>query len=192
MALPQPQQWTVQEYLDYEREAEARHELVAGQLYAMAGASERHNQIASALRFLLYGQFVERPCQVFQSDMRVAAAEDAFFYPDLVVVCGEAHYSDKARDTLLNPAAIIEVLSPSTEDFDRGRKFKLYRGISSLNDYLLVSQKQILIEHYSRQPQGTWVLRDYSQSDSRIDLPSIHCTLSLSAVYQRVNFQDES
>ncbi|MCB9454079.1 MAG: Uma2 family endonuclease [Anaerolineaceae bacterium] len=192
MALPQPQQWTVQEYLDHERADEARHELVAGQIYAMAGASERHNQIAAALHYLLYGQFLERPCQVFQSDMRVAAAENAFFYPDLVVVCGEARYMDAKRDTLLNPAVIIEILSPSTEDFDRGRKFKLYRGIPGLSDYLLVSQKQVLIEHYSRQPGNSWILHDFSQPTDQIALPSIDCTLLLSAVYQRVNFHDES
>ncbi|MBZ0275529.1 MAG: Uma2 family endonuclease [Anaerolineae bacterium] len=190
MALPQSQQWTVAEYLEYERTSGSRHEFIGGQVVAMAGASERHNQITSALHFLLYGQTESRPCQVFQSDMRVAAVESAYFYPDLVVVCGDAQYADSSRDTLLNPVVIIEVLSPSTEDFDRGRKFRMYRGIPTLSDYLLVSQKRILVEHFTRQTGDTWILRDFVRPTDQIALPAIGCTLSIEAIYRRVNFED--
>src|SRR5262245_36520137 len=108
-AISQSSRWTAQQYLDYERESVARHEFIAGQVYDMAGASERHNQLSSALNYLLYGQLLERPCQVFQSDMRVQADEGAFFYPDIVAVCGQAQYLDDSRDTLLNPTVVVEV-----------------------------------------------------------------------------------
>ncbi len=190
-ALPDYQDWTTAQYLEYERKAESRHEFIAGQVYAMAGASERHNQLASALNYALYGQLLERPCQVFQSDMRVRAAENAFFYPDLVVVCGEAHYVDEKRDTLLNPTVIIEILSPSTEDYDRGRKFMHYRGIASLQDYVLVSQTQMQVEHYTRQADDSWLLRDFNQPTDSLELPSIGSSARLSEVYRRVTFDED-
>ena len=188
--MPQYTDWTVEDYLEYERGADARHEFVAGRVYAMAGASERHNQIASALNFALYGQLLEQPCQVFQSDMRVQAAEDVFFYPDLVVVCGEAQYTDPSRDTLLNPTVVFEILSPTTEDYDRGRKFKCYRAIPGLQDYLLVAQNQPQIEHFTRQGVDTWRLTDFTRLDAALELPSIGCTLQLGAIYRKVRFEE--
>ncbi len=188
---PQQRDWTVREYLEFEREADTRHEFIGGQVYAMAGASERHNQIASALNYLLYGQLLERPCQVFQSDMRVQANETTFFYPDITVVCGEALYCDESRDTLRNPTVVFEILSPSTEDYDRGRKFKYYREIASLQDYLLAAQNQKQIEHYARQDADSWLLTVFSQLDSVLSLPSIGCTLSLSDIYRKVTFEDK-
>lgn len=188
-ALPDARTWTAQQHLDYEREADTRHEFIDGQVYAMAGASERHNQIAAALSYTLYGQLLERPRQVFQSDMRVQA-ENAFFYPDLVVVCGEAQYLDDSRDTLFNPSVIIEMLSLSTEDYDRGRKFMHYRGIASLQDYVLVAQQRAQVEHYARQPGDSWLLTDYKQLEDVLELPAIGCRLSLSEIYRKVRFED--
>ncbi|MDX1995323.1 MAG: Uma2 family endonuclease [bacterium] len=182
--------WTAAEYLAFEREAEIRHEFIDGLVYAMAGAPERHNQLTSALNFLLYGQLLERDCQVFLSDMRVRIDEKVFFYPDVVVVCGEARYTDSRRDMLLNPTAVFEVLSPSTQDFDRGTKFSFYRAIPTLRDYVLVSQKQIQVEHYTRQSDNRWVLRDLTQPDDQITLPSIGCMLALNDVYRRVRFEE--
>jgi len=190
-ALPHHSNWTVQEYLNYERTAADRHEFVDGQIYAMAGAPERHHQIVSAVHYTLYGQVLERPCQVFQSDMRVQVAENVYFYPDVVVVCGDALYTDATRDTLLNPTAVVEVLSPSTEDYDRGSKFMHYRALSSLQAYVLVSQKNMHVERYLRQNADQWILTDFTQPDSTIDLPAIGCTLLLRDVYRKVNFDDE-
>jgi Uma2 family endonuclease len=190
-ALPDFHDWSVEQYLEYERTATTRHEFMGGQVYAMAGASERHNQIAAAINYSLYGQLLDKPCQVFQSDMRVQANASAFFYPDIVVVCGEAQYRSAARDTLLNPTLIIEILSPSTEDYDRGRKFKHYRGIPSLRDYLLVAQKQMQVEYYSWQKLDTWRLQDFTQPDAQLELQSIGCTLSLAEIYRGVDFQQE-
>lgn len=189
-ALPRAANWTAAAYLEYERAADTRHEFFDGQVYAMAGASERHNQIAAALHYALYGQLVDRPCQVFQSDMRVQAGDSVFFYPDLVVVCAAARYRDDQRDTLLNPSVIIEVLSPSTEDFDRGRKFWYYRALPSLSDYLLVAQARVQVEHYTRQGADAWVLRDFTSLEDRLALPSIGCALALDEVYRRVDFEN--
>jgi Uma2 family endonuclease len=188
-ALPDPI-GTAAEYLAFERAAELRHEFIGGRVSAMAGACERHNQLTSALNFLLYGQLVERDCQVFQSDMRVQVSERVYFYPDVVVVCGEAHYRDAHRDTLLNPAVVFEVLSPSTEDYDRGTKFTHYRAIPTLQDYVLVSQQQMKIEHATRRPDDTWVLRDVTEPDAQISLPSIGCTLTLRDIYRRVRLDE--
>jgi len=179
---------SVDRYLAMTRETDQRHELVDGYVVAMAGASERHNQIAAALTYLLYGQLLQRPCQVFQSDMRVQADEKTFFYPDIVAVCDEALYRGDARDTLLNPAVVIEVLSHSTEDYDRGRKFKHYRTLSTLTDYVLVIQSHMRIEQITRQQQQTWLLQEFTQPDDAIALDSIQCTLTLRDVYQKVQF----
>lgn len=190
MSAP-PHEWTVDAYLAYERAAATRHEFIAGQVSAMAGASERHNLIASALSFRLYGQLLDRPCAVFQSDMRVQAADTAYFYPDLAVVCGEAQYRDDQRDTLLNPSVLIEVLSPSTEDVDRGRKFLYYREIASLTDYVLVAQSRMQVEHYTRQAADRWLLTVLSQPTDVLTLDSIDCTLALSDIYRQVTFADD-
>lgn len=188
VALPQENDWTIEQYLAFEQEQDERHEFIMGQVYAMAGASERHNQIASSLHYLLYGQLLERQCQVFQSDMRVQVLDSASFYPDIVAICGEAHYSNDRRDTLLNPTVIIEVLSPSTEAHDRGSKFKQYRRLASLKEYALVSQHQIQIDHYTRQNDDTWVLTDFSDASDSLELDSINCLLLLSDIYRKVNF----
>jgi Uma2 family endonuclease len=186
--------WSAADYLNCERESDARHQFIAGQVVAMAGANERHNQLASTLNFLLYGQLIERDCQVFQSDMRVRTPQRTvnYFYPDVVVVCGEAHYEEARRDTLLNPTVVFEVLSPSTQDYDRGTKFTHYRTLSSLRDYVLVSQTQAQIEHYARQPDDTWVLRDLTHPDETLDLLSINCRLLLADIYRKVNLANES
>ena len=188
-ALPNPTTWTVEQYLKFERQSETRHEFYGGVLEAMAGATERHNQIASALNYTLFGQVIDRPCEVFQADMRVRATETAYFYPDLVVVCGEATYETDHRDTLVNPDVIIEVLSPSTEDFDRGRKFAAYRAIDTLRDYILVAQETMHIEHYTLRPGEGWLLREYDHPDDQIHLPAIDCTVKVRDAYRKVRFE---
>ena len=188
-ALPDPSTWDVEQYLAYERGSDTRHEFVGGDVLAMAGASEQHNQITSALNFLLYGQLLDRPCQIFQSDMRVKADELIYFYPDIVVVCGEADYADDTRDILLNPTVVIEVLSPSTEDYDRGRKFTNYRKIASLRDYVLVAQSEMKVEHHTLKQGEGWLLKEYASVEDTVQLPSIDCTLALSDIYRKVSFE---
>jgi Uma2 family endonuclease len=191
-AMPERERWTVEDYLEFEQTAELRHEFFNGQVYAMVGASRRHTQISGAIHYSLFGQLIERDCEVSQSETRVRVSEKAYFYPDLVIVCGEANYVEKSEMTLLNPTVVIEILSPSTEAFDRGRKFVAYQGIESLQEYMLVTQDKMLVEHFFRQSDGRWIYTSYKQAESTIKLPSIDCTLALADIYRRVSFDDET
>lgn len=180
---------TPQEYLEMERRAETKSEYHAGQVYAMAGASARHNLIVFNLAYVLVGQLKGRPCLAYSSDMRIKVERAGLYtYPDAVVVCGKPALEDSHQDTLLNPTAIFEVLSPSTEAYDRGAKFEAYRQVESLTDYVLISQDEALVEHYARQPDGRWLLTDYRDLEAVVALPSIGCTLPLAEIYDKVEF----
>jgi Uma2 family endonuclease len=192
MALPHPKKWTAEDYLEFEETSLERHELLDGDIYAMAGASKKHNYLGSAVGYLLYGQLLDRSCDVFQSEMRIQVSERTYFYPDVVVACGAAQFKDKKENTLLNPSVIFEILSPSTETFDRTSKFQQYRLLLSLREYVLISQTQMLVEHYTRQTDNTWVLRDLSAPEDELVLASIGCTLRLADIYRKVVFEDVS
>lgn len=183
---PQPHM-TETDYLTFEREHELRHEYLDGQICAMSGASEEHNLITSTVHFLLYGHLRKRPCKVYQTDMRVKA-DKLYTYPDLVVMCGEAQFMDDEFDTLLNPTLIIEVLSPSTERYDRGRKFEYYREISTLQEYVLIAQDKPHIERFLRENDGGWRYTDVKGLDARMTLTSIDFILSLAEVYEQITF----
>lgn len=193
MALAAPQiRYTPEEYLALEREAEYRSEYLDGELIAMAGASRRHNLVGGNIFASLHSQLRGRPCEVYTNDMRIGVDPARHYaYPDVAVVCGEPEFLDDGLlDTLLNPTLLVEVLSPSTEDYDRGRKFARYRrALGTLEDYLLVAQDAMLVEHYSRNGMR-WVLTEYSAPDDVVDLPSIDCRLALADVYDRVVFQE--
>jgi len=183
---PKPR-YTPEEYLALERAAEYKSEYYDGEIFAMAGASERHVSIVTNLVMALGGQLKSRPCRVYSADMRVnVSATGLYTYPDLAVVCGERHFHDKHQDTLLNPGVLIEVLSPSTEAYDRGKKFSHYRTLDSLAEYLLVSQEEPRVEHYLRQPDGDWLLHEATRLDGTVSLPTIQCELSLADVYDKV------
>jgi Uma2 family endonuclease len=183
--------FSVEEYLKLEREASYRSEYFDGEIFAMAGASRRHNLISINAGGSLNAQLAERECEVYVSDMRVRVeATDLLTYPDVVVVCGEPRFHDKEADTLLNPTLIIEVLSKSTSRFDRGEKFEHYRAIESFIEYLLIAQDKIYVEHYIRQPDMSWLMRIYRNQPDTIHLPSLHCDLTLSAIYNKVKFAE--
>ena len=183
---------TPQEYLARERQAETKSEYLQGEVFALAGASERHNLIVVNLVVSLGSQLKRQPCKVYANDMRVKAGPDGLYtYPDVVVVCGKAEFEDEHQDTLLNPTVIIEVLSSSTEAYDRGQKFAYYRTLDSLTDYLLVSQHEPLIEHYVRQPGGDWLLSDYRGLDAVVSILSIGCQLLLAEVYDKVEWSED-
>ena len=187
---PKPQ-YTVEEYLALEREAEFKSEYIDGYIVAMAGASERHNLIVTNTVRELSNQLKGRDCRVYSSDMRIDLRErELFAYPDVVVVCGAPQLSDERRDNLRNPVVIIEVLSPSTESYDRGLKFIKYRRIESLQEYLLVSQEEARIEHYVRQPNGDWLMSEFAGLDASVHLPSINCELKLAEVFDKVTFAE--
>jgi Uma2 family endonuclease len=179
---------TPEEYLEFDRQSDTKHEYFGGEIYAMAGAKRRHVWITTRIVSLLSSQIGVGPCDVLSSDMRVQVSDDAYYYPDVVVVCDDYQYAEgDAEDTLLNPNVIIEVLSKSTKDRDRGSKWQQYRQIDSLQDYLLVSQDQMLVEHYTRDGDA-WVLRDYVNEYDSVPLPSVGCELKLSEIYQKIDF----
>ena len=193
--------YTVQEYLASERESEERHEYLDGQIYLMTGQSPEHGDICSNLVFKLVGQLKDTPCRVRSKDTKVRSgapsisrksAKGLFSYPDIVVICGEPQYYDEHRHVVTNPGVIIEVLSDSTEAFDRGAKFLRYRNWNtSLTDYILVWQSAAIVEHYVRQPDDSWSIYLYQGFEDSVFIKSINCTLRLAEVYDRVAFPAE-
>jgi len=184
---------TEAEYLAFERKQEYKSEYWAGQVFAMAGASERHNLIETNVISALHTQLRGRSCKVYSSDMRVRIdATGLYTYPDVTVMCGKAQFSDDHRDTLLNPGVIVEILSKSTETYDRGKKFQNYRTVESLREYILIEQDSVHIEHYVRQPNNQWLLSEAKGLSTGVDLPTIQCTLALSDVYDKVDLEPPS
>ena len=178
--------YTAEEYLSLERSASSKSEFHDGQLFAMTGASREHNLITVNIAGELRGQLKTRPCEAYINDMRVKAAEArSYHYPDIVVVCGTPQFEDAQVDTLLNPTLLIEVLSPSTDAYDRGGKFAHYRKIPTVREYLLVTQDQPSIERYLRQGD-VWILSEAVGLEASVPLESIDCVLSLREVYDKV------
>lgn len=176
-----------EDYLTIERQAEAKSEYLAGESFLMAGASERHNLIVANLVGEFRSQLKQRPCKVYPSDMRVKIqATGLYTYPDVIVICEEPEFEDDHKDTLLNPTLIVEVLSPSTEGYDRGKKFEHYRTLKSLSDYLLVAQEAASIEHFIRQADGKWLFSAYQELQATIELASVYCVLPLQEIYDKV------
>jgi Uma2 family endonuclease len=181
--------FTPEEYLALERKSDAKSEYFAGEIFLMAGASERHNLVVANLIAEWRTQLKNRPCKVYPSDMRVKIADSELYtYPDVTVVCGEAEFEDDQKDTLVNPTLIVEVLSESSEAYDRGKKFEYYRRISSLSDYLLIAQDKPEVEQFVRQADEKWLYSAYSGLQSTVVLDSIQCELLLREVYDKVNF----
>ena len=191
----QPQEntrMTPEEYLDFEKSAEIRHEYCHGEIFAMTGGSLNHNQINGNIFNQLKNKLGGSSCRPFASDMRVKIQKiDKYTYPDIVVVCGEIELEkNKGAETLLNPMVVIEILSNSTEAYDRGTKFRHYRLISSLQEYILVSQNNCLVEQYVRSDGGIWqILNPCTDIKQSIRINSIGCELPLSAVYDLVEFE---
>ena len=178
--------YSAEEYLTRERSAPYKSEFHDGQIVAMTGASREHNLVSGNIYRELSLQLKKRPCEAYINDMRVKATEaNSYHYPDIAVVCGKPQFEDGQVDTLLNPSVLIEVLSPSTEAYDRGGKFAHYRKIATLREYLLVSQDQPSIERYVRQ-NDVWILTEATGLETSVPLESIGCVLSLREVYDKV------
>lgn len=190
MSLQAKPHLSFEEWLEGERASlEGRSEYVGGEVFAMTGAMEAHNTVVANIVGELRTQMKGRPCRIYANDMKVRIrAAGAGTYPDLVALCGEREFQDGRRDLLLNPSLICEVLSDSTEAYDRGDKFALYRQIPSLREYLLVSQYRVQVELYSRGEDGRWTLTDYSTLTDSVPLASVDCTLALAEVYDKVEF----
>jgi Uma2 family endonuclease len=181
------QRLTPQEYLELERQADCKSEYYAGCMYAMAGGREAHNLIVGNLVGELRHAFKGRPCKVYPSDMRVkATATGLYTYPDVSALCSPARFEDEVGDTLLNPSLLVEVLSESTERYDRGDKFEHYRRIASVTDYVLVAQDRMHIEHFVRQVDGQWLMTELSEPLEVLTVQNLDCRVTLTEIYDKV------
>jgi Uma2 family endonuclease len=197
VALPKPKtHWTDEEYLRFERDSSVRHELIDGQMYAkdevenayaMAGAKREHSLIVANLVASLVNQTGDRPREVYPTEMRVRVKANDYFYPDVVVVCGEPKFADEEFDVLLNPTVVFEVLSPSTALYDKELKTRAYIQRESLQDIVLIDQAAPVVLHRVRQSPNSWILKEVV-GQGVVDLPSIGCTLPLNEIYRKITF----
>jgi Uma2 family endonuclease len=190
-SLSQPR-YTIEEYLALEEREGMRYEYYAGEVYAMAGVTEKHALIEGNIYAALRRQLgVQGSCRPFTSSMRVGVPQfGQYFYPDAFVVCGPSQYSPRIAHAIINPTVVFEVLSPSTEAFDRGRKFRMYKALPSLTDYVLVSQDEALAEHFVRH-ERQWIINTVDEPSGLIQLSSIGCELRLSDLYEGVDLSSE-
>lgn len=188
MSLQPKSYLTPEEYLELERSADYKSEYLNGQVFAMGGASPNHVLIVTNVVSEFRSQLKKRPCTVYSTDLRVRVSPTGLYtYPDVVVVCGAPEFSDTHRDTLTNPTLIVEVLSKSTKDYDRGEKFEQYRAIETFVEYVLIAQDKHHVEHYSRQADRTWILSETNRVEDVIELNSIGCDLAVSEIYDKVD-----
>lgn len=184
---------TPQEYLARERKAERKSEFYRGEMFAMAGASWEHNLIAANVTGETGQQLKAGPCRVVSGDMRVKVnATGLYTYPDVIVVCEEPKFEDEVFDTLLNPRVLIEVLSDSTEKYDRGTKFRHYRGLPTLQEYVLIAQDEPLIERHVRQPNGDWLMTEFRGLEQTLAFTSIPVKIALPDIYRGLAFPENA
>lgn len=191
MSLPKREiLYTPEEYLEMERASEVRHEYLDGFIYEMAGESLSHSRLCINVAVSVQTQLRGTNCEALSPNMKVRTGDQKLFsYPDLSVVCGKPVFHDKQKDVLLNAVAIFEVLSSSTEDYDRSAKFVRYRTfIPTLRDYVLISQEAPIVEHNARQANGDWLLKIIEGFDKTLHLPSLNCHIALRDLYERVEF----
>lgn len=183
---------TETDYLALDRESEIKHEFIDGEIYAMRGASRNHNLIVVSTIATLYNQLRDKSCETYPSDMKVRTPSTrSYTYPDITVVCDEPQFDDDQRDILLNPTLIIEVLSPNTERYDRGKKFQRYRELKSLQEYILIAQDSPHIERFVHQKDGFWQFSEADGLEASLDLTSIGCKLALTDVYEQITFDSD-
>jgi Uma2 family endonuclease len=190
MAYPPQKFYSPEEYLTFERASGTKHEYFNGNILAIRRVNAQHVLIVTNLVGELGVQLKAGPCNVYSAALRVRTALTGLYtYPDVIVLCDEPRFSDDQEDTLLNPALIIEVLSESTKVYDRGGKFEQYRTIDSFVEYLLIAQDRPHVEHYTRQPDGSWVLYETNSMEETIHLKSARCSLRMADIYSKVNFR---
>jgi Uma2 family endonuclease len=180
---------TAAEYLSMERNSSEKHEFAFGEIFAMTGASARHVEIVGNIARELGNQLRQSPCRVYATDLRLCVdANHRYTYPDVVAVCSQPQFLDDTLDTLLNPELIVEVLSESTRNYDRGDKFQYYRGIASFREYLLVDQTRVHVERYTKQTDGTWSLWETDAMNDAVRLESVGVALAVSEIYFKIDF----
>jgi Uma2 family endonuclease len=184
--------YSPEEYLELEINAEEKHEYIDGKIILMSGGTPNHNRITlnfgSVLNFALKGQ----PYDVFAADLRLWIPQRRIYtYPDIMVVGGDLQFQEERKDAIINPVAIAEVLSTSTQAFDRGEKFKIYRTIASFQEYVLIDQYSMHVERYYKQEHNQWIFSEYDAPESILKLNSVPCDISLADLYDKVNFEVE-
>jgi Uma2 family endonuclease len=188
VAKPQ-KYYSPEEYLALEELAEYRSEYYRGEIFAMSGGSANHNRIAGNVYIALREAFEGKPCEAFITDMRLHIKKNSLYtYPDVMVVCGKVAFAKGRNDTITNPVVIIEILSESTQAYDRGTKFELYRAIDSLQDYVLIDQARIHVEYFHKWEDGRWVLAEFNELEMILRLEGVE--LPLSRIYQRVEWEN--
>ena len=185
--------YTPEEYLEFERESDSRHEFLDGEIYAMAGESLSHSRVCVNLAREVGNKLKGTNCEALSPNMKVrTSAASLFSYPDLTIVCGEPQFHDRKKDVLTNPKVVFEVLSPSTADYDRTTKFLRYRmGNETLTDYILVSQDRCFVEHFTKHIDGSWIYKSLNQLSEILRIETIDCELSLEEIYDRVELLPE-
>ncbi len=184
MGLPEKEYITPEQYLELERAALEKHEYYQGEIFAMSGASFRHNVIFKNTYLKLGVKLAGKPCQPYGSDLRIHIPSNSLFtYPDISIICGKPEMTDEVMDTVKNPTVIIEILSKSTQDYDKGQKFTLYRDIESLKEYILIDSQSVRVEKYCKNSDGSWTLRDYKDIEDTFIIESIGEDMSLADIY---------
>ncbi|MEO6733360.1 MAG: Uma2 family endonuclease [Ferruginibacter sp.] len=189
MATPVLNYISEQEYLEAERKALEKHEYYKGEIFAMSGASFLHNKIFSNLFGGLASKLKGKSCVPYGSDLRIHIPSNSLYtYPDISIICGEIEPTDDQFDTATNPSVIVEILSPSTKDYDKGSKFTLYRNIETLKEYILVDSTSISVEKFIRNPDNSWVLTEYKLLTDIFVISTVDITITLSDIYEGVRF----
>jgi Uma2 family endonuclease len=189
MSTASIRRYSREEYLALERQSDSKHEFHCGEIFAMAGGTANHSMICSNLVGSLGSQLRGHPCRRFDSNLRIRIDQDRYLYPDASIVCGEPQFEDEVQDVLLNPIVIFEVLSDSTQKYDRGHKFSYYRRLPSFREYLLISEDEPCIDRYYRHDDGNWEIADYRGVEASLELRAAPgCRLQLAELYDRVTF----
>jgi Uma2 family endonuclease len=176
---------TPQQYLAFERGSDERHEYADGEIFATSGGTLEHSLVSQNVAGELRDALLDRPCQVHGSDLKIKTPAGKYHYADAFVICGRPVFEDDTRDVVQNPKLIVEVLSESTERYDRGDRFTSYRSITTLEDYVLASQTTVLVEHYHRLPDGTWLFRALGPGEQLV-LAALHCEIPVDRLYLKV------
>ena len=183
---------TVEEYLAMEDASTEKHEFIGGEVYAMAGASFAHNQIASNAHGEIFQFLKNKSCRIYGSDLKVHVKTDSgFVYPDLAIVCNGPEFLEGRKDIVTNPTVIIEVLSGETQDYDHGKKFMLYRQLPTLQEYILISSLEVRVEKFIREESGAWTLTEYTSQENKVSIDTLHYTTTLEELYRDVVFDEK-
>ena len=190
-AAPALQYISIEDYLEEEEQALEKHEYYQGEIFAMAGASHKHNRLVRDCLVSVSNYLEDKTCEILPSDIRVhIEANTLTTYPDLSIYCNPIDYYKNRTDTVTNPTVIIEVLSPSNKDYDRGTKFLLYRDLPSLKEYILISSTEMLVEKYTRQTGNEWKLKDYKKPEDEFMIQAIQFTMNVGTLYRNITFDE--